>query len=330
MVNATQQHQFLTAFSSVAKHRTQITSIIITTLLLQNNIDLIVFLCFPLLFHKGFSCRKDNIELNTSKPSVLWYIVVASNWDGRILCGTSRSLWPFMVTKSIINISLFNQSINQTSIAPISLAKPGSVAQQPNQCSTAKFYYYWFSQSLFQSSIVSSSCDSLLCGGFDSRLLWWCALRQVGHFVYSQHLINANIRGYISLLGSVQTHTCSWALVKSLLVIFPQHIVVYLPFLQHERGLPFQMISESLSLLPVLSINAQSSVTDRAIYFCNWSTTSMYRRDLQSVNQAIKFIWHQYLRLSQTEWCNSQIGAQQLNWWSSSITSMGHQACRCL
>ena len=33
---------------------------------------------------------------------------------------------------------LSNQSINQTSIAPISPAKPGSVARQPNQCSTAK------------------------------------------------------------------------------------------------------------------------------------------------------------------------------------------------
>ena len=30
------------------------------------------------------------------------------------------------------------QSINQTSITPISPAKPGSVARQPNQCSTAK------------------------------------------------------------------------------------------------------------------------------------------------------------------------------------------------
>ena len=33
---------------------------------------------------------------------------------------------------------LINQSINQTSIAPISRAKQGSAAQQPNQCSTAK------------------------------------------------------------------------------------------------------------------------------------------------------------------------------------------------
>ena len=31
-----------------------------------------------------------------------------------------------------------NQSINQTSIAPISPAKPSSVVRQPNQCSTAK------------------------------------------------------------------------------------------------------------------------------------------------------------------------------------------------
>ena len=33
---------------------------------------------------------------------------------------------------------ILNQSINQTSIVPISPAKPGSVARQPNQCSAAK------------------------------------------------------------------------------------------------------------------------------------------------------------------------------------------------
>ena len=39
----------------------------------------------------------------------------------------------------IITINqLINQSINQTSIAPISPTKPGSMAWQPNQCSTAK------------------------------------------------------------------------------------------------------------------------------------------------------------------------------------------------
>ena len=38
---------------------------------------------------------------------------------------------------SLVLISI-NQSINQTSIAPISQAESGSVARQPNQCSTAK------------------------------------------------------------------------------------------------------------------------------------------------------------------------------------------------
>ena len=37
----------------------------------------------------------------------------------------------------VVGISI-NQSINQTSTAPISSMKPGSVAQQPNQRSTAK------------------------------------------------------------------------------------------------------------------------------------------------------------------------------------------------
>ena len=38
------------------------------------------------------------------------------------------------VTVMMISV---NQSTNQTSIAPISPAKTGSVARQPNQCSTA-------------------------------------------------------------------------------------------------------------------------------------------------------------------------------------------------
>ena len=37
-----------------------------------------------------------------------------------------------------VRIVSINQSINQTSIASISPAKPGSKARQPNQCSTAK------------------------------------------------------------------------------------------------------------------------------------------------------------------------------------------------
>ena len=57
----------------------------------------------------------------------LWVVFREGIWDilCRIWSGTYRRL------------SLY-QSINQTSIAPISLAKPGSVAQQPNQCSAAK------------------------------------------------------------------------------------------------------------------------------------------------------------------------------------------------
>ena len=38
----------------------------------------------------------------------------------------------------MIEILHFNQAINQTSVAPISPAKPGSMARQPNQSSTAK------------------------------------------------------------------------------------------------------------------------------------------------------------------------------------------------
>ena len=43
--------------------------------------------------------------------------------------------WFCMVHQKQFSI---NQSMNQTSIVPISPVKPGSVAQQPNQCSTAK------------------------------------------------------------------------------------------------------------------------------------------------------------------------------------------------
>ena len=38
----------------------------------------------------------------------------------------------------VLFLRFINQSINQTSIMPISPAKPGSVAWQPNQCSPAK------------------------------------------------------------------------------------------------------------------------------------------------------------------------------------------------
>ena len=48
--------------------------------------------------------------------------------NGRRARGRQRKMWADNI----------NQSIHQTSIAPISQAKPGSVVQQPNQCSTAK------------------------------------------------------------------------------------------------------------------------------------------------------------------------------------------------
>ena len=38
--------------------------------------------------------------------------------------------------KPVTNVQSINLSINQLSIAPLSQAKPGSVARQPNQCST--------------------------------------------------------------------------------------------------------------------------------------------------------------------------------------------------
>ena len=61
------------------------------------------------------------------------------------LCGAARlecSLWIVYFRHPQywcpVLRTYINQSINQASISPISPAKPGSVAQQPNQCSTAK------------------------------------------------------------------------------------------------------------------------------------------------------------------------------------------------
>ena len=47
----------------------------------------------------------------------------------------TRSVFRGQICKQSLHSSY--QSINQISIAPISPAKPGSVARQPNQCSTA-------------------------------------------------------------------------------------------------------------------------------------------------------------------------------------------------
>ena len=48
-----------------------------------------------------------------------------------------RIVYSIRISSFYFNQSI-NQSISQTSIAPISPAKPDSVARQPNQCSTAK------------------------------------------------------------------------------------------------------------------------------------------------------------------------------------------------
>ena len=55
-------------------------------------------------------------------------------------CLFTKADIPFGVPEgSVLDpLDSINQSINQTSIAPLSPAKPGSVMRQPNQCSTAK------------------------------------------------------------------------------------------------------------------------------------------------------------------------------------------------
>ena len=50
---------------------------------------------------------------------------------------------------------------------------------------------------------------------------------------------------------------------------------------------------------------------------------------LHTINQSIKFPCRQYPRRSRAQWHDSQMGVQQQNQWSSSITSMGHLACWC-
>ena len=52
---------------------------------------------------------------------------------------SNRSFLFEVFEKVVVNqLNSINQSIHQSFIAPISSAKPGSVAQQPNQCSTAE------------------------------------------------------------------------------------------------------------------------------------------------------------------------------------------------
>ena len=50
----------------------------------------------------------------------------------------SQTCYCIFIVRCRGRVHSINQSINQTYIAPISPAKPGSVARQPDQCSTAK------------------------------------------------------------------------------------------------------------------------------------------------------------------------------------------------
>ena len=59
--------------------------------------------------------------------------------DIKFIMNFKDNPWPNTVSGIIRRVKSINQSIiNQTSIAPIFPAKPGSMVRQPNQCSTAK------------------------------------------------------------------------------------------------------------------------------------------------------------------------------------------------
>ena len=57
--------------------------------------------------------------------------------------------------------------------------------------------------------------------------------------------------------------------------------------------------------------------------------TQYAAQKIENINQSIKCLWHQYPRCSQDLWCDTRIGVQQLNRWSSS-TSTGHRVSWCL
>ena len=81
--------------------------------------------------------------VNCANSRKSWRTVTA--WSGfRVIVSCSSPIMPCLGNTKFTLWSMdfwdtnANQSINQTSIVPISPAKPGSVAQQANQCSTAK------------------------------------------------------------------------------------------------------------------------------------------------------------------------------------------------
>ena len=109
-----------------------------------------------LFFHVCFASQQIDLE-QYSKPywqpkkgTQEWN--TASKW--RKLCHNvgqliSNALKPCEVNVGDViqkRLVIINQSVNQTSIASISPAKPGSVARQPNQCSTAKSRKQFISQ----------------------------------------------------------------------------------------------------------------------------------------------------------------------------------------
>ena len=68
-------------------------------------------------------------------------IVSSLLWSKIFYCHILLNITSIVIFRKHLNMHLFDLAfppINQISIAPISLAMPGSVAQQPNQCSTAK------------------------------------------------------------------------------------------------------------------------------------------------------------------------------------------------
>ena len=88
--------------------------------------------CAPFLFGITFSFSSSSICVAASDTADYAKVNVI-----HFQMPTSTVLSP-KPPSSVRHTYTINQSINQTSIAPISLAKPDSVGLQSNQCSAAK------------------------------------------------------------------------------------------------------------------------------------------------------------------------------------------------
>ena len=84
--------------------------------------------------HSGNKTVREKITPSISKHKDLITFVKESNlrWFGQVTRANSSSL------ANIITNGTINRSINEISMVPISLARPGLEVLQPNQCSTAK------------------------------------------------------------------------------------------------------------------------------------------------------------------------------------------------